>query len=149
MNNIKRLLIIALREPNATLLENEGLGYVVESIGKYSGEMPYTAFYARKSYIENNKEAITKFNNAINKGLEYVNKNDSKTIAEAIIKQFPDTKINDLEKIISRYKESDVWLKNTHITEKMYQNLEDIMIENDLLETYVPYNQLINNFTNE
>ncbi len=140
---------VNLFEPNATLIEKEGLGYVVESIGKYSGEMPYTAFYTKKSFLENNKELLEKFNTAINKGLQFTEENSPKTIAEVIVKQFPDTKINDLETIINRYKESDSWLKNTHISEEMVKNLEDIMIENNLLEDYVPYNDLFLNLTNE
>ena len=140
---------VNLFEPNATLLEKEGLGYVVASIGKYSGEMPYTAFYTKKSFLENNQETLEKFNMAINKGLQYTYENSPKTIAEAIIKQFPDTKINDLETIINRYKESDSWLTTTHISEQMVKNLEDIMIENDLLDDYVPYNDLFHNLTNE
>ena len=140
---------VNLFEPNATLLEKEGLGYVVESIGKYSGEMPYTAFYTKKSFLENNKELLEKFNTAINKGLQFTEENSPKTIAQTIIKQFPDTKLNDLETIINRYKENDTWLKNTYISEEMVKNLEDIMIQNNLLEDYVPYNDLFQNLTNE
>lgn len=140
---------VNLFEPNATLLEKEGLGYVVESIGKYSGEMPYTAFYTKKSFLENNQELLEKFNTAINKGLQFTEENSPKTIAQTIIKQFPDTKLNDLETIINRYKENDTWLKNTYISEEMVKNLEDIMIQNNLLEDYVPYNDLFQNLTNE
>ncbi len=140
---------VNLFEPNATLLEKENLGYVVESIGKYSGEMPYTAFYTKKSYFENNKEVLEKFNLAINKGLQFVFENSSKTIAQVIIKQFTDTNIDDLEKIIERYKENDCFLKTSFISETMYRNLEDIMIDNNLLEDYVPYNDLVKNLTNE
>ena len=111
--------------------------------------MPYTAFYTKKSYFEEHKDVLEKFNEAINKGLQFVDENSEKTTAEAIIKQFPDMKINDLEKIIKRYKESDTWLKNTFISEEMVKNLEDIMIENDLLDDYVPYNDLFKNITNE
>lgn len=140
---------VNLFEPNATLIEKENLGHVVASIGSLSGEMPYTAFYTRKSTLESEKETLEKFNTALNKGLQYTKENTPKTIAEKIIKQFPDTKLNDLETIVKRYKDSDSWLKNTHITEKMYKNLEDIMIENNLLKNYVPYNELIHNLTNE
>lgn len=135
----------ALREPNATKLEKEGYGYVVGSVGELSGEMPYTAFYARKSYIEDNKEIIEGFNNAINKGLEYISSHSDKEIAEVILAQFPDTSLNDVELIVKRYREADSWLSNTTITEKSYNNLEDIMIDNNLLDSYVPFNDLVIN----
>ena len=47
--------------------------------------------------------------------------------------------------IIENYKKSDSWLLNPYINETMFKNLEDIMIDNDLLEDYVSYNDLINN----
>lgn len=140
---------VNLFEPNATLLEKEKLGHVVASIGKLSGEMPYTAFYTKKSYFENNQETLEKFTKAINKGLQFVFENSASKTAEIIIKQFPDTKQTDLATIIERYKNSDSWLQNTYISEKMVQNLEDIMIDNDLLDKYVPYNELFKNLTNE
>lgn len=140
---------VNLFEPNATLLEKEGYGTVVASIGELSGEMPYTAFYARKSYINENKDVLEKFNRALNKGLTFVKEKDAKTIAEKIVPQFPDTSLEDLEKIVNRYKESDSWLETTYIPEKYFKNLENLMIENDLLEDYVPYEELIQNLSNE
>jgi len=137
---------VNLFEPNALKLEQETLGYVVESIGKLSGEMPYTAFYARKSFIEENEDAIKKFTKAINKGLKFVKESDNKTIAEVILDQFPDTSLNDLTQLVKRYKDSDSWLETTFISEKLLQNLEDIMIDNSLLEAYVPYQDLIINY---
>lgn len=119
------------------------MGYVVGSVGELSGEMPYTAFYARKSYIENNKDIVRKFNNAINKGLEYVRNNSDEDVALAIIDQFPDTSLKDTINIIKRYREADSWLVNTSISEDSYKNLENIMIDNDLLDNYVPFNKLV------
>ena len=39
---------VNLFEPNASLLEKEGYGRVLASIGSLSGEMPYTTFYTKK-----------------------------------------------------------------------------------------------------
>lgn len=137
---------VNLFEPNALKLEQEGYGYVVESIGKLSGDMPYTTFYARKSYIKNNDNAINAFVKAINKGLKFTKNNDSTTIAKVILPQFPDTSLNDLAKIIDRYKENDAWLETTYISEELLQNLEDIMIDNKLLDKYVSYKDLVKNY---
>lgn len=140
---------VNLFEPNASLLEKEGYGYVVASIGELSGEMPYTAFYARKSYIYNNNETLKKFNNALNKGIKFVKENNAKTIAEVISPQFTDSSIDDLTTIVKRYQDSDSWFDTTVIEEEYFKNLETLMIENNLLDDYVPYNELINNLTNE
>ncbi len=52
-------------EPYATSLEQEGAGYVVASLGTDSGYVPYTAYCAKKSYLEQNPDIIQKFTNAI------------------------------------------------------------------------------------
>lgn len=134
---------VNLFEPTALKLENEGYGYVLQSIGLLSGEMPYTTFYARKSYIENNKEIIKSFTKAINKGLEFVKNNDEMKIAKSIYKQFPDLSLNDLSTIIKRYKDADSFLDSSYIEEKLLINLENLLIDNNLLNDYVPYNDLI------
>lgn len=134
---------VNLFEPTALKLEKEGYGYVLQSIGLLSGEMPYTTFYARKSYIANNKEIIKSFTKAINKGLEFVKNNDEMKIAKSIYKQFPDLSLNDLSTIIKRYKDADSFLDSSYIEEKLLINLENLLIDNNLLKDYVPYNDLI------
>ena len=134
---------VNLFEPTALKLEKEGYGYVLQSIGLLSGEMPYTTFYARKSYIENNKEIIKSFTKAINKGLEFVKNNDEMKIAKSIYKQFPDLSLNDLSTIVKRYKDADSFVDSSYIEEKLLVNLENLLIDNNLLKDYVPYNDLI------
>lgn len=137
---------VNLFEPNATKLEKEGYGYVVASVGLYSDEVPYTAFNARKSYLNSNPETIKAFTKAINKGLEYVKNNSSENIAKSILKQFPDTSLNDLIKIVDRYKKADSWLDNTIISEESFNNLQEIMMLNGQINKKVSYNNLINNY---
>lgn len=134
---------VNLFEPTALKLEKEGYGYVLQSIGLLSGEMPYTTFYARKSYIENNKDVVKSFTKAINKGLEFVKNNDEMKIAKSIYKQFPDLSLNDLSTIVKRYKDADSFLDSSYIEEKLLVNLENLLIDNNLLKDYVPYNDLI------
>lgn len=136
---------VNLFEPTATKLEKENFGYVVASIGAYSGEMPYTTYYARKSYIENNKDIIDKFKKALNKGLEFVKNNEPDVVAEAIHNQFKDESINNLTTMIKRYKDYDCWYDDTHIKEIAYQNLEQVMLDNNLIEKKVDFKTLVNN----
>lgn len=134
---------VTLFEPSATQVENQGLGYVVAYIGEYGGSVPYTAYNAKKSYIEKNKDVIQKFTNAINKGLDYVWNNDEEVIAEKIAKYFPDMTINELSKMIKRYKDNDAWMKDTYFTEESFNHLQDIMIEAGELDKKVPYDTLV------
>lgn len=137
---------VNLFEPNATNIEKLGYGYVVASIGELSGEVPYTAFNARKSYIKNNGEIIESFVKSINEGLKFVKDNKADVIAETIIGEFPDTSINDLITIIDRYKEADSWLSTPYISEDSFNNLVKIMIESGELDDSVSYEDLIINY---
>lgn len=140
---------VNLFEPNATALEKEKYGHVVASVGLLSGEVPYTAFYARKSYIKENEEIIKKFTKAIDMGIKYTFDNDAKTVAQAIISQFPDTKEEELALMIKRYFDYDCWLENPFVSEKLFENLEDFLIDFKLLKKKVPFKELVNNFYEE
>ncbi len=136
---------VNLFEPTATSIVSLNQGCIVESIGKLSGEVPYTAFYARKSYLEQNKDLLKKFTEAINKGLEFIQNNSNETVAKTILPQFPDTSLNNIEDIIDNYKKADSWLDNPFISETSFTNLENLLLENKLIKDKVPYNKLINN----
>ncbi len=136
---------VTLFEPNATEVEKQGYGHVVASIGELGGVVPYTSYSARKSYIKNNKDLINNFDKAIKKGLDYVKNHTDKEVAKTILKQFPDTSLNDLESAIKRYREIDTWPDSTKFNEKSFDHLQDIMIDNGAIETKVDYNKLIYN----
>ncbi len=134
---------VSLFEPNATQIEKEGYGYIVASLGELGGIIPYTSYSARKSFIDNNQELIKKFTKAIQKGLDFVHNNDSKTIAKIIEKEFPDTKIDDLIIAIDQYKKADTWPIKTNFTKESFDHMQDIMINANQLEKKVDYNDLI------
>ena len=113
---------VTLFEPNATSVEKQGLGYVVGYVGEWGGEVPYTAYNAKKSYIKENKEVIEGFTNAVNKGLEYVMNTDSEKVAEDILEFFPELSLDELTVMIERYKTNDAWPNSTEITEKDFEN---------------------------
>ena len=134
---------VTLFEPTASQVEKQGYGYVVESVGKLGGTVPYTSFSARKSFIKENKELIKSFDKAIQKGLDYVHNHSDKEVAESIIKQFPDSKINELEDAVKRYREIEAWPTTTKFSKKSFDHLQDIMIDYGEITEKVPYNKLM------
>lgn len=134
---------VALFEPQATKVVNEGYGYVVASLGSIGGVVPYTAFNAKISFIDENKNLIDGFTRAIQKGLDYVNKTESKVVAEKVLSFFPDTSLNDLTTAIERYKENDTWPTTTTFTKESFDHLQNIVIEAGFLEEKVSYEKLI------
>lgn len=134
---------VTLFEPNALEIEQQGYGYVVASIGELGGVVPYTSYSARGSYIEKNSELISNFTKAIQKGIDFVHNSSNKEVAEAILSQFPDTSLNDLEKVVARYRKIDAWPKTTKFSEESFDHLQDIMIDNGVLNSKVSYDKLI------
>lgn len=131
-------------EPHATALEEKGDGYVVASVGEESGYVPYTAFSAKKSFIENNPEVIEAFTKALQKGMEFVNTNSSAKIAEIISPQFAETDVKTIETIVERYKAQESWKNDLVFGEDAFTLLQDILEEAGELESRVPYADLVN-----
>lgn len=132
-------------EPSATALEKEGNGYVVSSLGVESGYVPYTAFSAKKSYIEKNPEVIQGFVKALQKGMDYVNTHTPEEIAKVIQPQFAETDMDTLVTIITRYYDQDSWKEDLVFTEDSFTLLLDILESAGELEKRPPYEDLVDN----
>lgn len=134
---------VTLFEPTATLLEKEGKGYVLTSIGLESGEIPYTCYYAKKSYMEKNKDVIQRFTNAIYKGQKWCDTHSPKEIAEVVRDSFPDTDLETLEAVARRYKEIDAWSKDPILKEEALNRLQDVMEEAEVITQRAPYDKIV------
>jgi len=140
---------VALFEPTGLQLEKQGFGYVVASLGELGGEVPYTTYMTKKSYLEDNKDVIEGFVSAIQKGLDYVFTHTDKEVAEVITSYFPDTSMNDLTEVIKRYRDADSWYRTTYITEEGFDRVQDIMDNSGKLDKKAPYEKLVNNAYNK
>lgn len=130
-------------EPHATALEKKGEGYVVASLGKDSGYVPYTSFSAKKSYLENNKETVQAFTNALQKGMDYVQNHSPEEIAKVIAPQFAETDMETLTTIIARYYEQDTWKADLVFKKESFDLLQNILEDSGVLNKRVPYEDLV------
>lgn len=130
-------------EPGATTLEEAGKGYVVASLGKDSGYVPYTAFSAKQSYIKENPEIIQGFTNALQKGMDYVQSHSPKEIAEIIKPQFAESDIETITTIVTRYYEQETWKDNLVFEKESFELLQDILEDAGELEERAPYKDLV------
>lgn len=130
-------------EPGATSLENEGKGYVVASLGKDSGYVPYTAFSAKQSYIEENPEVIQGMTNALQKGMDFVQTHTPEEIAKAIEPQFPETDLETITTIVTRYYEQDTWKADLIFEKESFDLLCDILEGAGELTERPPYEELV------
>lgn len=136
---------VTLFEPTASMTQDAGKGYIVASVGESAGEVPYTAYCAKKSYIEENQDIIEKFTRAIYKGEQWVKEHAAKEVAEKIQEFFPDTTVESLENSIQKYKDIDAWKENPIMKEEAFDKLQIIMTEAGELEKKAPYDKVVNN----
>lgn len=134
---------VSLFEPNATQVEREGYGYIVASLGELGGNIPYTSYSAKISYLDNNQDTIKKFTKAIQRGLDFVHNHSSEEIAKIISPEFPDTNLKDLVIAINQYKKTDTWPKTTNFTPDSFNHMQDIMINANELKEKVNYDDLV------
>lgn len=130
-------------EPSATLLEQEGTGTVVASLGEDSGYVPYTSYCAQKSYMKENPELIQSFTDALQRGMNYVQNHSAEEIAAIIAPQFPEQDLDTLTTIVSRYQKQDTWKADLIYEEKSFDLLQDILESAGELKERAPYEELV------
>jgi NitT/TauT family transport system substrate-binding protein len=133
---------VALFEPTASMLEKEGKGYVVASIGKDGGEVSYTTYFAKKSFLKKNARIIQKFTNALYKGQLWVARHSPAEIAKAIIASFPDTSEELLTLVAARYKNQDTWNTDPLLKRNSFELMQGIMKEAGELNKSVSYEKI-------
>ncbi len=136
---------VTLFEPVASAVENEGSGYVLASVGVAAGNIPFTTYAAKKSFIEKNKDLIQRFTNAIYRGQQFVHEKSPEEIAKAIQPAFPDSDLGLLTQVAKRYKDQNSWPDNPVLKEEDFYHLQEIMEMAGELDKIAPYDQLINN----
>lgn len=130
-------------EPHATALEQKGDGYVVASLGMESGYVPYTAFCAKKSYLEENREVVQAFTDALQKGMDYVATHSAEEIADVIKPQFQETQKETLVAIVDRYAKQDTWKQDLVFEREAFDLLLRILEDAGVLQEKVPYEELV------
>lgn len=136
---------VTVFEPIATSFEIENKGHIVASVGEAADEIPYTAYFAKKSYIESNPEVIQKFVNAIYKGQTWVDTHSAEEIAKELLVSFPDTNLEVLTKVVERYKSIDAWNTTPIMTKESFERLQEVMTNAGELEKGAPYEEIVNN----
>lgn len=134
---------VIIFEPTASRMEKEGKAYIVASLGKESGEIPYTVYFTKKSLIKKNPELIQKFTNAIYKGQLWVDSHTPEEIAQAIKPQFPEENDEIVVSAVKRYKEQNSWKKDPILTEPDFYLLQQIMKDAGELNKIAPYENVV------
>lgn len=130
-------------EPVASDYEKAGSGYVLGSVGALAGEIPYTCFIAKQSFIDSNGEKIETLLRAVTKATKYIYETDSQTVAEKIVSYFASTSVESIKTSIDSYKAIDTWVENMAMKESGFNRLQDIIESAGELSQRVEFSDLV------
>ena len=138
---------VALFEPTASVLQKEGTGTILASVGEESGVIPYTCFFATKSYMTKNPEVIQNFTEAIYEGQEWFFSHTTEETADAIIDYFPGTEKETIITVIDNYKNIDALAHTLEIKEEDLNRLMDIIhgYDESLMPQRPEFNKMVDN----
>ncbi len=132
-------------EPTASLLQQEGKGYIVASVGEAAGDIPYTAYFAKKSYLEKNADLVQRFTNALYRGQQWVAAHTAQEIARTVADSFPDTDEALLTQAVESYRRIGAWNDTPVLTEESFNRLQSVMTEAGELKQVADYGKVVNN----
>ncbi|WP_367925498.1 ABC transporter substrate-binding protein [uncultured Ruthenibacterium sp.] len=136
---------VTMFEPTASAVQAEGKGYIVAAVGDEAGEIPYTAYFAKKSYIEDNAELIQRFTNAVYKGQQWVQEHSAREVAEVVQDSFADTDLELLESAVQSYQDIGAYSTDPVMTEESFNLLQTVMTEAGELTQTAPWAEVVNN----
>ena len=136
---------VTMFDPAATELITAGSGYMLASVGQEAGEVPFTAFMAKSSYITKNKEIIKSFLRAIIRGYNYLTAANVDEVVSALKPSFNTTSDASLRASVINYRNIDAWSSTPIMSESAYNRLITIMTNAGELSTSVAYSSVVDN----
>lgn len=130
-------------EPVASEYQAAGKGYIVASVGEASGDVPYTCFTAKKSWLKKNAKTADGLIRAVMKATKYLHETPVNQIAPYLTSYFASTPVSSIEKALESYLAIDAWSKNMAMTRESFDRLQDIIENAGELERRVEFNALV------
>ncbi len=132
-------------EPVASEYQAAGKGYIVASVGEASGEIPYTCYIAKQSWLKNNGETATAFLRAIKKAIAYAKTTDAAEVASHLYKQFPTTSYASLTTSVTSYRNIDAWADDLTMSKASFERLQDVIANAGELPARAQFEKLVDN----
>ena len=130
-------------EPTASQYQAQNKGFIVASVGEESGEIPYTCFMAKNSFINDNPEKVEAVIRSVTKAVKYINENSSSDVAGLIAPYFDGTSKDSLAASVENYKKIDAWVTNLAMKETSFNKLQDVISLAGELEKRVAFGDLV------
>ena len=134
---------VTMFEPGASEYEKAGKGYIVAPVGPAGGEVPYTCFMAKSSFIENESGKVDALLRSITKATKYIYEHEISDVADKIAKYFDGTSKESIATSLANYRDINTWVPNMAMTESRFNRLQDIIESAGELERRVNFSDIV------
>lgn len=136
---------VTVFEPAASSLQAEGKGYIVAAVGDAVGDLPYTAYFAKSSYMEENAELIQGFTNAVAKGETWVKTHSAEEVAKLVAPHFADTDLELLTSAVENYQKVGAYCETPVMSKESFDRLQTVMESAGELSQRAAFDAVVNN----
>ena len=136
---------VTVFEPAASSIQAEGKGYIVAAVGDAVGDLPYTAYFAKSSYMEENPELIQGFANAVAKGEAWVKSHSAEEVAKLVAPHFADTDLELLTSAVENYQKVGAYCETPVMSEESFDRLQTVMESAGELSQRAAFDAVVNN----
>ena len=136
---------VTVFEPAASSLQAEGKGYIVAAVGDAVGDLPYTAYFAKSSYMEENAELIQGFTNAVAKGQAWVKTHSAEEVAKLVAPHFADTDLELLTSAVENYQKVGAYCETPVMSKESFDRLQTVMESAGELSQRAAFDAVVNN----
>lgn len=134
---------VTMFEPSASEFQKSGKGYIVAPVGPAGGEVPYTCFMAKQSFIDKEPQKVDAILRSVTKATKYIYEHDTDEVAGKIAKYFDNTSIESISTSLANYKAINTWVTNMAMTESRFNRLQDIIQSAGELERRVSFGNIV------
>jgi NitT/TauT family transport system substrate-binding protein len=129
--------------PAPQQLQHDGVGHVVASVGEVIGPVAFSSLCASRQWCES--DMASTFIRAYQKSLAYVIHSSAEDIAKQVIAAgfFPKSDPAVLMATIAAYQALGCWSLETKISEKSFQALQDVFLNQQIISQRYDYDTLI------
>ena len=136
---------VTVFEPAASSLQAEGKGYIVAAVGDAVGDLPYTAYFAKSSYMEENAELIQGFTNAVAKGEAWVKTHSAEEVTKLVAPHFADTDLELLTSAVENYQKVGAYCETPVMSKEGFDRLQTVMESAGELSQRAAFDAVVNN----
>lgn len=134
---------VTMFEPSASEYQKAGKGYIVAPVGPAGGEVPYTCFMAKSSFIKNESKKVDAILRSVTKATKYIYEHEVDDVADKIAKYFDATSKESVATSLANYKAINTWVTNMAMTESRFTRLQDIIENAGELDRRVNFTDIV------